>query len=290
MTDQKPIAVTGAAGGVGGRVAARLADAGILQRLVVRDASRAPKLPGTEVRQAEYADGDAMKHALSGAGALFLVSGREVQDRLEQHKTAVDAAVAAGIGRIVYLSFLAAAPQATFTLARQHFNTEEHIRAKDLPFTFLRDSLYLEVPSHMPFPDGVIRGPAGNGRVAWVARDDVADVAVAVLTGAGHDEKTYDVTGPEALTMAETVERMSKVIGTEISYQNQTMEEARASRSVYGAPDWEVEGWITSYAAIATGEMDVVSDTQKTLTGHHPQTLEEFLERNPASYEHLVPS
>ena len=85
-----------------------------------------------------YGDGDAMREALEGVATLFLVPAEESADRVTQHRTAVDAAVAAGVERIVYLSFLAAAPDATFTLARDHWATEEHIRAAGVAFTFAR--------------------------------------------------------------------------------------------------------------------------------------------------------
>ena len=143
-----------------------------------------------------------MRAALEGAHTLFLVPAEESEDRVEQHRTAVDAAVAAGVERIVYLSFLNAAPDSTFTLARDHWATEEHIRAAGPAFTFLRMSLYLDFVPRMA-ADGVIAGPAGDGRVAAVARDDVAAVAAAVLTSDGHDGQTYDVTGGEALTVSE---------------------------------------------------------------------------------------
>jgi len=190
------LTITGASGEVGGRVAARLAERGASQRLIVRDLARAPALTGAEaVAASSYGDAEGMRRALEGARTLFLVSGRETQDRLEQHFTAVDAALTAGVERIVYLSFLAAAPDATFTLARQHHATEEHIRASGQRYTFLRSSLYADFVPYFTGPDGVIRGPAGNGRVAWVARDDIADVVVAVLLGEGHDGQTYDMTG-----------------------------------------------------------------------------------------------
>lgn len=166
----------------------------------MRDASRAPD---GDVRQASsYGAFDEMCAALEGADTLFLVPAAESVDRLDQHRTAIDAAVAAGVGRIVYLSFLNAAPDSTFTLARDHWATEAHIRATGVPFTFLRMSLYLDFVPLMA-TDGVISGPAGGGRVAAVARDDVAAVAAAVLTGDGHEGRTYDVTGAEALTMSE---------------------------------------------------------------------------------------
>jgi len=112
------IAATGATGFVGGRVARRLAELGVGQRLVVRDPARAPELPGAEVRAASaYGPGEEMRAALEGA-TLFLVPAHESADRVSQHRTAADAAVAAGVQRIVYLSFLGAAPDSTFTLAR----------------------------------------------------------------------------------------------------------------------------------------------------------------------------
>jgi NAD(P)H dehydrogenase (quinone) len=289
MPPEAEIAVTGATGEIGGRVAARLAERSVPQRLVVRDADRAPSIDRAEVAVASsYADSEGMRRALDGMGTLFLVSGRESIDRLEQHLAAVDAARGAGVERIVYLSFLGAAPDATFTLARQHFATEEHVRASGARHTFLRSSMYADFVPYFAGAEGVIRGPAGSGRVAWVARDDIADVAVSVLLGEGHDGRTYDMTGPEALTMAETAAILGRVTGRPISYLEETLKEARASRAPTGAPDWEIVGWVTSYAAIASGEMDVVSDNVERLTGHPPWALEPFLRANLELSAHLI--
>jgi NAD(P)H dehydrogenase (quinone) len=282
------LAVTGATGEVGGRVARRLAGRGVAQRLVVRDPARAPSLPGVEVTQAAYGDGEAMRRALDGVATLLLVSASEDAERVRLHTTAVDAAVAAGVERIVYLSFLACAPDATFTFARDHWHTEEHVRAAGVRHTFLRDSLYLDYFPLFAGADGVIRGPAGDGRVAGVARDDVADVAAAVLLGDGHDGRAYDVTGPEVFTLHQAAEELTRASGRTVTYHPETIAEAYASRAGYGAPHWVVTGWVTTYAAIATGELDVVSDTVATLAGHPPMGLAEFLRRNPASYAHLV--
>jgi NAD(P)H dehydrogenase (quinone) len=229
-----------------------------------------------------------LRQALAGAHTFFMVSGGEAHDRAQQHIDAVDAAVEAGVGRIVYLSFVGAAPNATFTFARDHWRTEEQVRSTGLRHTFLRDSLYLDFFPTLSGTDGVIRGPAGEGRVGAVARDDIADVVVAILLGEGHDGRTYDVTGPEAITLHEAAEELSRFTGRKITYHAETLEEAYASRSSYGAPEWEVEGWVTSYAAIAAGEMNVVSATVSTLTGHAPMTLADFLRRYPESYEHLL--
>ncbi|MET7615797.1 SDR family oxidoreductase [Streptomyces sp. NPDC005408] len=284
------IAVTGAGGQIGGRLARRLSERGVGARLLGRDPGRLPELAGcVKAPPAAYGDAEAMRRALEGATTLFLVSAHEAADRVREHITAVDAAVAAGIERIVYVSFLGAAPDATFTFARDHWHTEQHIRGTGLAFTFLRDNLYLAGLPAMAGADGVIRGPAGDGRVGAVAHDDIADVAAAVLLGDGHDGATYDITGPAALSLAEAADELSRVTGRPVMYRTETHEEALASRAGYGAEDWEVAGWVSSYEAIAAGEMATVSDVVPRLTGHPAKSFAEYLADHPNSYRHLLP-
>jgi NAD(P)H dehydrogenase (quinone) len=274
------IAITGATGQLGGRIARRLAERGVAQRLVVRDPARAPDLPGADVVSAAYGDPTALRAALDGVSTLMFVSASEVPDRVALHRGALDAALAAGVRRVVYTSFVGAAPEATFTFARDHWYTEEHLRAIGVAHTILRDNLYLDYFPLMVWEDGVIRGPGGDGRAAPVARDDIADAAAAVLLdGAGHDGRTYDLTGPATVSMAEVAAQLSQATGREVRYHDETVEEAYASRAVFGAPDWEVEGWVTTYLAVARGEMDVVTDHVERLAGHPPLSLAEFVAR-----------
>src|SRR3954470_10210792 len=272
------IALTGATGALGGRVAFRLAARGVPQRHIVRDAARAPRLDGAEIAVAEsYRASEQMRAACEGVDTLFFVSGREEPDRVASHFSAVDAAVAAGVQHIVYTSFVNASPDATFTLVRHHHATEERIKASGVAYTFLRDSLYLDFVPFFAGDEDVIRGPAGDGHVAPVARDDVADVAAVVLTEDGHEGQSYTLTGAERRTMAGWAEELARVTGRAVSFVDETIEEAYASRAHFGAPDWEVEGWVTTYLAIARGELDVVTDTVERLAGHPPRTLEQLL-------------
>jgi NAD(P)H dehydrogenase (quinone) len=280
MPAEPLIAVTGATGAVGGRVARLLAGAGVAQRLVVRDPARAPELPGAEVRQASgYGDREGMHAALEGVDTLFLVPAAESPDRMEQHRTAIDAAVAAGVRRVVYLSFLGASATHTFTLGRDHWHTEQHVRASGVAWTLLGMSLYLDFIPSMVGPDGVIRGPAGEGRLAAVLRDDVAASAAAVLTAGGHDGRSYDLTGPEAFTLAEAAEAIGRATGRVVRFHDETDAEALASRAQSGAPEWEVRGWVSSYQAIRDGSLDVVSDDVRRLTGRDPGGLQDLLGR-----------
>ena len=313
--EQIMFAVTGSTGEIGRRVAEGLAKLDLEQRLIVRDPARAPRLPGAEVaRVSSYGDARAMGRALRGVGTLFLVSGHDsigiihrammngepvpAHNRVHEHIAAVAAAAAVGVERIVYLSFVSPAPDATFILAREHFHTEEYIRSTGLAFTFLRQNLYMDRVSQHASRSDVIRVPAGEGRVAWVSRDDVADSAIGVLTGAGHEGQAYDITGPEALTMAETAERLTAALGRKITYEAQTPHEARMTRSTsrmeemeaarkartgQGLTDLEVEIWISHYLQIAAGEASKVSDAVPGLCGRPAESLAEYLKRRPVA-------
>lgn len=289
-----PVAVTGATGFLGGGVARRLLARGVTPRLVVRDRARLDDVLGgvDDVREATYGDAAAMTAALEGVDTLYLVSAAEDARRVDQHVTAVDAAVAAGVRRIVYTSFQNASPDATFTFVRDHFATEVHVRSTGVEHTFVRSALYTDFLPGMVGDDGVLRGPAGDpdgGRVSWVARDDICDVIAAVLLAAPPEE-VLEVTGPEALTVAETLAVLSEVVGREITYVAEGLDEARASRrAAYEAEPFEIEGWVTTYAAIAAGELDVVADTVARLAGHPPTPVREWLLAHPEAYARLLP-
>jgi NAD(P)H dehydrogenase (quinone) len=132
----------------------------------------------------------------------------------------VRAAAEAGVRHVVYTSFASAAPDAAFTLGRDHFDAEQAIVETGVAHTFLRDSFYLDLLPFFSDATGVIRGPAGDGRVAGVARADVADVAATVLRApADHAGATYGLTGPEALTFSEMAARASAVLGRDLRFE-----------------------------------------------------------------------
>jgi uncharacterized protein YbjT (DUF2867 family) len=273
------LAITGATGAVGGRVARALADDMRTDfRLVVRDPARAPDYD-TDVRVCEYADHAAGVQALTGVDTLFMVSAAEAVDRRNHHRTFIRAAADAGVGHIVYTSFAGAAPDATFTLGRDHWDAEQAIRETGMTFTFLRDNFYSDLLPYFADREGVIRGPAGDGRVAAVARADVADVAVAVLRApADHANATYQLTGPEALTLTEVAARAGAVLGRELRFEDETVEEAYASRkAAYGAEDWQLDAWVSTYTAIRDGSAAEVTHDVERVAGHPARTLEEAL-------------
>ncbi|WP_375400433.1 NAD(P)H-binding protein [uncultured Amnibacterium sp.] len=277
------LAVTGSSGAVGGAVARALGSA--VDRLVLRDPAKAPALAGASpaVVTAAYGDHVASVAALTGVDLLFMVSGAEAPDRRAQHRDFIAAAAEAGVQHIVYTSFSGAAPDAVFTLGRDHFDAEQAIRDSGMTFTLLRDQLYSDFFPLLADDEGVIRGPAGSGRVAGVARADVADAAAAVLRdSAAHAGAVYTLTGPEAITLTEAAARMSAALGRPFSFVDQTEDEAYASRRVFTTEQWQLDAWVSTYTAIRDGTASAVSADVPRLTGHPARMLEQAI-RPPAA-------
>jgi uncharacterized protein YbjT (DUF2867 family) len=250
VQSQPVLGITGFAGAVGGQVAHRLAHYAPV--LLARDPTRAPDL-GLQVRDCEYADEAAAVAALRGIEVLFMVSAAEAPDRREQQRTFIRAAASAGVRHLAYPSFAGAAADATFTLGRDHHDTEEAIRESGMAFTILRDNFYADVILGFADESSVIRGPAGGGCVAAVARADVADVAAVVLRDPDrHVDATCTPTGPEALTLTEVAARAGAVLGRDLRFENQTIEEAYASRKAYDVEQWQLDAWVSTYTAMPT--------------------------------------
>jgi len=254
-----PIGVTGATGRLGGRVARRLAAAGVAQRVPVRDLSRAPQLPGSVPARAPFDDPAAVRTALAGVPTVLMVSASETPDRVTQHISFIDAAASAGVQHLIYGSFYGAAPDCTFTLGRNHYATEQHIRTSGLRFTFLRDNFYA---------------------------DFMAALVTAVLRNPDpHAGATYSLTGPEALSLDDTAATLSDALGRPVRYQRETVSQAYASRAAYGAPPWQLDAWVSTYTAIANGDVAGVTDEIPELTGHPATSLAELLRRGDPAYQ-----
>lgn len=279
--DRRLVAVTGATGGVGSRVVHLLTGREVPLRAIVRPGHDLPDDPPHEIREASgYAAAGEMREALSGVHTLFLIPARESAERVAEHRSAIGAALDAGVARIVYLSSIGAAPDATFTLARDHFATEQAVRGTGLGWTFLRMNLYTDFLPSMVTPAGEIRGPAGEGRLASVTRDDVA-AAAAVLASGTHTGETFELTGPEGLTLAEAAAVIGRAADRPIIFVDESDEQAYASRTSYAAPRWELEGWVSSYQAIRDGSFSRVSGDLERLTGRAPTGLAGYIEAHP---------
>ncbi|MER5519408.1 NAD(P)H-binding protein [Streptomyces sp. NPDC002763] len=266
------VAVTGVTGALGSRIAARLADRGVPQLLVGRNPDRMPELPGAQRRgPAAYADAYAMREALEGASTLILVSAHRTGRRLEEHATAVEAAIAVGVDRVLYVSLVGAAPTATYLNARDQWLTEQFLAEAGIRHTVLRAGFYTSAPAALADEEFVVGGPAPTGRAAFVTHEDIADVITAVALDEGprseHDGATLEITGPEALTLDEAVTRIAAATGRPYRYEPETPEQAFARRWRRGMSGTQIETWISWYQAIEKGEVSTVTDIVPRLTG-----------------------
>ncbi|GAB3007258.1 SDR family oxidoreductase [Amycolatopsis acidiphila] len=234
------IVVTGATGHLG-----RLVVEGLKQKLPAEQVVAAVRTPekafdlGVVVRKADYDEPETLVTALDGADKVLLISGSEVGSRVPQHRAIVEAARKAGATHLVYTS----APKADTTpliLAPEHKATEEIIRESGLTFTFLRNGWYnenYEQTVQQAVQTGSFIGSAGEGRTASAARADYAAAAVAVLTGEGHENKVYELSGDVAWTRAELGATLSDVSGKPVTYRDLTPEEHQAALVEAGLPE-----------------------------------------------------
>lgn len=217
------IGITGATGQLGRLVIERLKEtmpSGSIVALA-RSPGEGAGL-GVAVRQAYYDQPDSLAAALRGVGTLLLISSNEIGRRTIQHRNVINAAKEAGVRRIVYTSLLHA-DSSPLSLAEEHRETELALAASSIPCTILRNGWYSENYTGL-IPGALARGAwlgcAGEGRISSAARADYADAAVAVLTGAGHEGKVYELAGDDSWTLRDLAAEISRQTGKPIPYRD----------------------------------------------------------------------
>jgi len=274
------IVVTGSTGHVGRLVAEELAALGEPMRLLVRDPARAPQLPGAEVVHGDYGDRGSLRGALQEGDRVFMVSLHEGPERrVPLHQSFVDAASEAGVAQVVYLSFVNAGPEAIFLHARSHGATEEMLRYSGLHWTSIRNGMYADDVLGWFDDDDVARETGGDGRMSFSYRPELAKVIALVLTSRGHEGKIYDITTPESVTLSELAEIATVATGRPHRYDPVGEDVWEARWRAIGRTGWELEGGYTTYAALRAGELDVVTDDYRRLTGSDPLTIGEIMVR-----------
>ena len=274
------IAVTGVTGNLGGMVSRLCKKNGIEVRNLARNVEKAEKLGFSNVFKSSYDKSEDTVKSLEGIEVLFMVSGSENPNRVQQHKDFIDAAKIAGVSHIIYLSFYNASKNSIFTLGRDHYATEEYIKENGFKYTFLRDNFYADFFVDLCREYGEIKGPAENGKVSAVVRSDVSEVVAKILENPGKCEnQTLNMTGPEELSMDEIVKTVSKYFGKEIKYIEETVEEAYESRKIWKAEQWEYDSWVSTYTAISENEQSGISNDIEKVLGRKATSLVEYLEK-----------
>ena len=268
------IGITGVTGKLGSYVADLVDKKGIASIHLARSPARAKVYASAEIRKIVYANTPGVVEALKGINVLLMVSARENPERVKEHKDFLDAAKRAGVQHIVYTSFYGADEKATFTLSRDHAQTEAYIKELGFTYTFLRDNFYLDFLVDMALENGEIRGPAGSGLVSAAARKDTSKVAAEILLNPEKwENQTLHLTGPEDLSMEEIVALLSKETGNSIRYVDESLEEAYESRKKWPAETWKYDAWVSTYTAIKVGEQAGVSTDVEKVLGHPASSL-----------------
>jgi NAD(P)H dehydrogenase (quinone) len=294
------IVITGASGQYGRSATDRLIAQGratdliLITRTPAKLADR--KAQGCVVRYGDFDKPDTLAAAVQGADRMLLISGTRVGARVVQHKAAIDAAAVAGVGHIVYTSFIGIHPDNPAIVTRDHSQTEDLIRASGCNWTMLRDAHYADAMILNAGPNfirsGIWLSSSAPGREAMVWREDCVACAVAVLTGEGHEDKVYNITGPNRETLEEVCAMMSEISGRPIAFTHTDDDGMYAMFDAMGIPrepvddqtvsgiPWNSDDMVTFEAAIRGGWLDIISDDVEKLTGQKACSVRQMIEEN----------
>ncbi|CAM5651626.1 SDR family oxidoreductase [Streptomyces griseorubiginosus] len=278
------IVVTGASGQLGRLTVEALLARGVPASDVVatgRDIARFKDLAdrGVVVRRADFADPDSLAAAFEGADKLLLISTTTVDERVANHRRAIDAAVAAGVSLVAYTS-MSHADTATTILADTHRATEEYLRERPVPSVMLRNSWYLEnYTAQLPLflQHGAVIGAAGEGRVSAASRADYADAAAVVLSTEGHAGAVYELGGDEAFTLAELAATVSAATGKQITYTDLPAEKLVEALTGAGLPTELAQVLADSDLGLGRGELFTGSGDLSRLIGRPTTSLAEAI-------------
>lgn len=278
------IVITGATGALNGATADHLLDRLDPTELAVvtRDPAKAARFAerGVEVRRGDYADADSLPAAFAGADQLLLVSSNDpTGDTVALHRTAVDAAIDAGVGRVLYTSHQGAGAGSPFVPADHHAATEAMLAASGLPWTSLRNGFYAHSIAWLAGPwqeTGVITVP-GDGPVSWTAREDAAEAAAAILLAPGSYNGPVTIAAPDAPTFADLAEIASDLTGTEVRYEPLPEDEWLARAVEHGQQEHMLRFLLGFYQAAAQGRFAGTDPLLAELLARTPTTARQVL-------------
>lgn len=274
------ILITGATGTVGKELVKLLARPEEPIRVMLRDPTRAASIayPGANIIEGDFTRMTTLDDALSGVHKAFLLAPPgERQSDLEANF--VTAAARSNLKHIVKLSALGAASDSPARLLRGHAETERRIEESGIPYTFLRPGPFMQ--NFLGYRDSIInRGefyaPMGTGRVSIVDVRDVAAVAAEVLEEYGHEDKVYDVTGPESLSYADAAERLTVALGKPVTYVDVPPEAARDSMLQSGMSPWFADALLELFALWKSNGASEIANTVYDVAKKEPTSFAGF--------------
>lgn len=281
------IIVTGATGQLGRAIVEKLVDRVSANQIgaSVRDVGKAADLEalGVRVRQGDFDKPESLRHAFEGATQILIVSSNAAAyggDPLAQHRSAIDAARAAGAARIVYTSHMAASGSSAFPPMLDHAATETMLRESGLAWTALRNGFYASSGIFLMgdvVQTGVIEAPA-DGKVSWTAHADLAEAAAIVLTEEGrYDGPTPPLTGSQALDLSDLAGIAAGLLGRPVRRVVLTDDELRAKMASRGAPPVVANISLGLYRASRGGEFAAVDPTLERLLNRRAISMRDLI-------------
>jgi NAD(P)H dehydrogenase (quinone) len=244
---------------------------------------------GVIVRHADFNQPDSQAKAFAGVDRLLLISTDALGEsglRLKQHKTAVKAAEAAGVSHVIYTSAINPGPGSAIP---DHYETEEALAASQLNWTVLRNNLYADlllVSLGQAVQIGQLFSAAGDGKIAYISREDCAQAAAAALLSSLNGHRTLNITGPEALSQTDLANIAAQIAGKPVTYVPLELDVLIQNMVAAGLPQPAAELYASIDSATARGQFETVSSDFEKLTGSKPTAVAEFL---AANQEALLP-
>jgi uncharacterized protein YbjT (DUF2867 family) len=288
------ILVTGATG-LNGQALLRLLSArGVAVRALVRHPAKAAAiaaLPHVEFAQGDMARAETLAPALRDVDRAMLISSSD-PDMLAIQSNFIEAAKKAGVRHVVKLSGIIPELNSAFRFARMHGEIERRLEASGMAFTHLRAGEFM--PAYFrQAPNIAAKGamflPMEDARIASIDVGDIAEIAARVLTGSGHEGKTYPLTGPQALTMTQVAEKLSAATGKPIRYVDVPPEAARQAQLAAGMPPYLADALFELFAERRNGKEATVWPDAAALLGRPPTSFDEFAKQNAAMFRGDAP-
>lgn len=278
--------ITGATGQLGSQIVSELTSTYPISQLSVLARTIEKGLPfsekGITVKIGNYQDTSSLVEAIQGINSVLLISSSDFNDRIGQHKNVIDAAKAAGVQHIFYtgvaIKDIETSPLKP--LLGDHFETEEYIKQSGLTYTFLRNSLYVDVVPMFIGANTIETGvffPAGEGKVAFANRKDLAKAIAKIVAKSEHENKIFNLTGSQSHSFSEIASYLSELSGKEVPYISPSSADFENALKEFGLPEPIITMSVLFAAGIKNNDFEEVDSGLKTIIDQEPTSLKAFL-------------
>lgn len=280
------ILVTGATGHLGSQIVENLLTQISPNEIavLVREEEKAKQLKekGVQIRIGDYTNPNSLVAAFKDVEKLILISSNDFNDRITQHKNAIDAAKQAGVKHILYTSMsmndIETSPLKGFL--EDHYQTEDYIKQNGFTYTMLQHSLYLDVipmfiGEHV-LETGVFF-PAGEGRAAYASRTDLAEAISKIVVSDAFDNQSLPLTNSENYSYSDVAKILTEISGNEVAYVSPTPEIFSETLKGFGLPEPIIQMSLGFAAGIKNNDFDKTFSNLETILGRKPQSLKAYL-------------